>query len=57
MLGARISQSFTSSQASILISRDQIFRLPDIESMQENGLLSNHTDGCGTMSLECVCST
>ncbi|GAA5898209.1 hypothetical protein JCM6882_000104 [Rhodosporidiobolus microsporus] len=53
MLGARYSQAFTSSRASIFLRDDQILELEDILVLDDDGNeLSNHTDGAGVMSLE-----
>lgn len=51
LYGARLSQGFTSSRASVSLKADNILTIPDILSTGEFGVVkSNHTDGAGTMS-------
>ncbi|GAA5981880.1 hypothetical protein JCM11641_001929 [Rhodosporidiobolus odoratus] len=53
MLGARVSQAFTSSNASLFLHPHHIYSIEDITSVDENGVeTACHTDGAGTMSLE-----
>ena len=53
LYGARLSQGFTSSRASVSLGAELITTIPDIVHKNELGaVITNHTDGAGTMSTE-----
>lgn len=53
LYGARLSQGFTSSRASVSLGAELIATIPDIVHKNELGaVITNHTDGAGTMSTE-----
>lgn len=49
---ARISQGFSATDHSITLKAEEIIRIPDIETTDENGETITFTDGVGTMSRE-----
>ncbi|GAA6063172.1 hypothetical protein JCM10212_005017 [Sporobolomyces blumeae] len=61
MLGARWSQKFGSTNASVPLQASQIHRIPDIEDHDEQGRVTTcHTDGAGLISprlRDLVCET
>lgn len=53
LYGARLSQGFTSSRASVSLGAEAIITIPDIVTRDDIGaVVTNHTDGAGTMSTE-----
>ncbi|KAF7793210.1 hypothetical protein EIP86_004319 [Pleurotus ostreatoroseus] len=50
LLGARLAQAFTSTDAAITVEAEEILSIPDIETVDSRGKIWCATDGVGTIS-------